>query len=175
MATKTPKYELQKKEDNDFYNIEDLNANWDKVENALTEFDDSGTAEGITSFTDMLAKLVTGNKLAVTLRNLKAGLQFVLHTGSIVNNCVTDNAKLPLSAAQGKVLQDAITKLNGELAQKAPFYSRSWHQNNQVWRLGFRLYFNCTGRNGRCIWSISSQRIRRWWYRKISYRGNPPR
>lgn len=115
MATKTPKYELQKKEDNDFYNIEDLNANWDKVENALTEFDDSGTAEGITSFTDMLAKLVTGNKLAVTLRNLKAGLQFVLHTGSIVNNCVTDNAKLPLSAAQGKVLQDAITKLNGKL------------------------------------------------------------
>lgn len=119
MATKTPKYELQKKEDNDFYNIEDLNANWDKVENALTEFDDSGTAEGITSFTDMLAKLVTGNKLAVTLRNLKAGLQFVLHTGSIVNNCVTDNAKLPLSAAQGKVLQDAITKLNGELSGKA--------------------------------------------------------
>ena len=116
MAPKTPKYELQKKEDNDFYNIEDLNANWDKVENALTEFDDSGTAEGITSFTDMLAKLVTGNKLAVTLRNLKAGLQFVLHTGSIVNNCVTDNAKLPLSAAQGKVLQDAITKLNGDLA-----------------------------------------------------------
>jgi len=114
MATKTSKYELQKKEDNDFYNIEDLNANWDKVENALTEFDDSGTAEGITSFTDMLAKLVTGNKLAVTLRNLKAGLQFVLHTGSIVNNCVTDNAKLPLSAAQGKALQDAITKLNGD-------------------------------------------------------------
>lgn len=116
MATKTSKYELQKKEDNDFYNIEDLNANWDKVENALTEFDDSGTAEGITSFTDMLAKLVTGNKLAVTLRNLKAGLQFVLHTGSIVNNCVTDNAKLPLSAAQGKALQDAITKLNGDLS-----------------------------------------------------------
>ena len=119
MATKTSKYELQKKEDNDFYNIEDLNANWDKVENALTEFDDSGTAEGITSFTDMLAKLVTGNKLAVTLRNLKAGLQFVLHTGSIVNNCVTDNAKLPLSAAQGKALQDAITKLNSDLPGRA--------------------------------------------------------
>lgn len=114
MATKTPKYELQKKEDNDFYNIEDLNANWDKVEGALTEFDDSGSAEGITSFTDMLSKLVTGNKLAVTLRNLKAGLQFCLHAGSIVNNCVTDNAKLPLSAAQGKVLMDAVTKLNSD-------------------------------------------------------------
>ena len=114
MATKTDKYELRKKEDNDFYNIDDFNDNMDKIETALTEFDDSGSADGITSFTDMLTKLVTGNKLAVTLRNLKAGLQFVLHAGSIVNNCVTDNAKLPLSAAQGKALQDAITKLNSE-------------------------------------------------------------
>lgn len=112
MATKTDKYELRKKEDNDFYNIDDFNDNMDKIETALTEFDDSGSADGITSFTDMLTKLVTGNKLAVTLRNLKAGLQFVLHAGSIVNNCVTDNAKLPLAAAQGKALQDAITKLN---------------------------------------------------------------
>ena len=134
MATKTPKYELQKKEDNDFYNIEDLNANWDKVENALTEFDDSGTAEGITSFTDMLAKLVTGNKLAVTLRNLKAGLQFVLHTGSIVNNCVTDNAKLPLSAAQGKVLQDAITKLNGDSHSLLKIKSTSGTINLGAWK-----------------------------------------
>ena len=101
MATKTDKYELRKKEDNDFYNIDDFNDNMDKIETALTEFDDSGSADGITSFTDMLTKLVTGNKLAVTLRNLKAGLQFVLHAGSIVNNCVTDNAKLPLAAAQG--------------------------------------------------------------------------
>ena len=132
MATKTPKYELQKKEDNDFYNIEDLNANWDKVENALTEFDDSGTAEGITSFTDMLAKLVTGDKLAVTLRNLKAGLQFVLHTGSIVNNCVTDNAKLPLSAAQGKVLQDAITKLNGDFRLSRSECSKNTESNVEM-------------------------------------------
>ena len=118
MATKTDKYELRKKEDNDFYNIDDFNDNMDKIETALTEFDDSGSADGITSFTDMLTKLVTGNKLAVTLRNLKAGLQFVLHAGSIVNNCVTDNAKLPLSAAQGKALQDAIAKLNSEASAR---------------------------------------------------------
>ena len=62
----------------------------------------------------MLTKLVTGNKLAVTLKNLKAGLQFVLHAGSIVNNCVTDNPSLPLSAAQGKALQDALTVLNND-------------------------------------------------------------
>ena len=118
MASKTPKYELRRKEDNDFYDFDDLNENWDKVENALTEFDDSGSVDGITSFTEMLTRLVTGNKLAVTLRNLKAGLQFVLHTGSIVNNCVTDNPNLPLSAAQGKALQDALTKLNGDLKSR---------------------------------------------------------
>ena len=114
MATKTEIYEFRKKEENDFYNVEDFNNNMDMMETALTEFDDSGTAEGVTSFPDMLAKLVTGNKLAVTLKNLKAGLQFVLHAGSIVNNCVTDNPNLPLSAAQGKTLQDMITVLNNE-------------------------------------------------------------
>ena len=39
--------------------------------------------------------------------------------GQIVNNCVTDNPNLPLSAAQGKALQDALTKLNGELSWKS--------------------------------------------------------
>ena len=48
-------------------------------------------------------------------RNLKAGLQFVLHAGQIVNNCVTDNAGLPLSAAQGKVLKDLYTQLYSDL------------------------------------------------------------
>ena len=117
MATKTEIYEFRKKEENDFYNVEDFNNNMDMMETALTEFDDSGTAEGVQSFPEMLAKLVTGNKLAVTLKNLKAGLQFVLHAGSIVNNCVTDNPNLPLSAAQGKALQDLINVLNNELKE----------------------------------------------------------
>lgn len=112
---KTTKYEFGKPEQNDFYDINVHNNNMDEIERALTEFDDSGKAEGITSFTDMFTKLATGNKLAVTLRNLKAGLQFCLHVGSIVNNCVTDNARLPLSAAQGKVLMDAVTKLNSDV------------------------------------------------------------
>lgn len=115
MATKTEIYELRKKEENDFYNVEDFNKNMDTLEKALTEFDDTGTAEGVTSFPEMLTKLVTGNKLAITLKNLKAGLQFVLHAGSIVNNCVTDNANLPVSAAMAKSLQDQINQANGNL------------------------------------------------------------
>ena len=111
MATKTSNYEFNKPEQNDFYDVDVQNENWDKVDEELSEFDDSGVTEDIKSFPDFLSKFVTGNKVAITLRNLKAGLQFVLHAGQIVNNCVTDNAGLPLSAAQGKALMDKYTQL----------------------------------------------------------------
>ena len=114
MAQKTPIYEFEKPEQNDFYDVDVQNRNWNATEEALTKFDDSGKTDSIKSFPDFLAKFITGNKLAITMRNLKAGLQFVLHTGQIVNNCVTDNAGLPLSAAQGKVLKDLYTQLYSE-------------------------------------------------------------
>jgi len=116
MATKTSNYEFNKPEQNDFYDVDVQNENWDKVDEELSEFDDSGVTEDIKSFPDFLSKFVTGNKVAITLRNLKAGLQFVLHTGQIVNNCVTDNAGLPLSAAQGKVLKALIDTTNNNLS-----------------------------------------------------------
>ena len=79
MATKTSNYEFNKPEQNDFYDVDVQNENWDKVDEELSEFDDSGVTEDIKSFPDFLSKFVTGNKVAITLRNLKAGLQFVLH------------------------------------------------------------------------------------------------
>lgn len=42
----------------------------------------------------------------------------VLIPTKIIDNCVTDNSLLPLSAKQGKLLQDQITKLNGDLDAK---------------------------------------------------------
>lgn len=116
MATKTSNYEFNKPKQNDFYDVDVQNENWDKVDEELSEFDDSGVTEDIKSFPDFLSKFVTGNKVAITLRNLKAGLQFVLHAGQIVNNCVTDNTGLPLSAAQGKVLKDLIDTTNNNLS-----------------------------------------------------------
>ena len=117
MSTTTEKYGFLKPDPNDFYDVkEDISDNMDKVEEALSEFDDSGSVEGIKNFPDFLSKFLSGNKLATTLRNLKAGLQFVLHAGQIVNNCVTDNAGLPLSAAQGKVLKDLYTQLYSEVS-----------------------------------------------------------
>ena len=120
MATKTSNYEFNKPEQNDFYDVDVQNENWDKVDEELSEFDDSGVTEDIKSFPDFLSKFVTGNKVAITLRNLKAGLQFVLHAGQIVNNCVTDNTGLPLSAAQGKVLKDLIDTTNNNLSKVNP-------------------------------------------------------
>ena len=121
MAKNTPNYEFEKPKQNDFYDVDVQNRNWDKAETALTEFDDSGSVDEIKSFPDFLKKFVTGNKLAVTMRNLKAGMQFVLHAGQIVNNCVTDNAGLPLSAAQGKALMDKYTQLYSDKADKSEF------------------------------------------------------
>ena len=75
------------------------------------EFDDSGTVEGISSFPSFLETMKSKMNFFQFFRNLKAGLQFVLHAGQIVNNCVTDNTGLPLSAAQGKALMDKYTQL----------------------------------------------------------------
>lgn len=79
------------------------------------EFDDSGMVEGISSFPTFLETMKSKMNFFQFFRNLKAGLQFVLHTGQIVNNCVTNNAELPLSAAQGKVLMDKYTQLYSDL------------------------------------------------------------
>lgn len=83
------------------------------------EFDDSGTVEGISSFPSFLETMKSKMNFFQFFRNLKAGLQFVLHTGQIVNNCVTDNSSLPLSAAQGKVLKDLYTQLYSDKVSKS--------------------------------------------------------
>lgn len=90
----------------------DFNAFKESVE--TPEFDDSGTVSGISSFPDFLNLVKSKMNFFQFFRNFKAGMQFVLHAGQIVNNCVTDNAGLPLSAAQGKVLKDLYTQLYSE-------------------------------------------------------------
>ena len=92
----------------------DFNAFKESVE--TPEFDDSGAVEGISSFPSFLETMKSKMNFFQFFRNLKAGLQFVLHAGQIVNNCVTDNAGLPLSAAQGKVLKDLYTQLYSDMS-----------------------------------------------------------
>jgi len=94
------------------------------------EFDDSGTVEGISSFPSFLETMKSKMNFFQFFRNLKAGLQFVLHSGQIVNNCVTDNAGLPLSAAQGKVLKDLYTQLYSEVGTVSDNLSKAKYTND---------------------------------------------
>ena len=102
------------------------------------EFDDSGTVEGISSFPSFLETMKSKMNFFQFFRNLKAGLQFVLHAGQIVNNCVTDNAGLPLSAAQGKVLKDLYTQLYSDMRTKNTPYGNGVDETNPV--LGPGIY-----------------------------------
>ena len=80
------------------------------------EFDDSGTVSGIDSFPAFLNKTKSKMNIFQWYRDFKAGMQFVLHAGQIVNNCVSSDADKPLAAAQGKALQDQVTKLYSDLS-----------------------------------------------------------
>lgn len=53
-------------------------------------------------------------KIAKFFGDIKNWMTGVCLIGSIVNNCVTNNANLPLSAAQGKALMDLYTVLNAK-------------------------------------------------------------
>lgn len=98
-----------------------------RVEDVETpEFDASGTAEGITDKTSLLASFVTKMPLVKFMRNVVAGFKLVLYSGQIVNNCVTDRPDLPGSAAQLKVLMDLYTVLNTNLTT---LYTTRWANN----------------------------------------------
>ena len=105
---------------NDFVEIDKINKNTEKIDEELAKkADASGGDISETVITTVEAsqaeypvpaagdsvKTVLGKvqKFFTDIRNWMTGVCLL---GQIVNNCVTDNAKLPLSAAQGKVLMD---------------------------------------------------------------------
>ena len=55
------------------------------------------------------------------ISNFKDWMTGVCMLGAIVNNCVTDNPSLPLSAAQGKALMDLYTQLYSDISGKIQF------------------------------------------------------
>ena len=81
------------------------------------EFDDSGVVDSIESFPDFLETFKSKMNLFRFLRNLKAGMQFVLHRGQVIDNCETEAEDLPLSARQGKVLMELNTRLRDDFGR----------------------------------------------------------
>ena len=121
MATNTTNYGFKKPDESDFYDVADQNKNWDLADEALKNldtptFEDYTGSTAVPSATDAIDKIKSKGKLGTLLSNIKAAFKGACLIGHIVNNCVTDNAGLPLSAAQGKVLKDLYTQLYSEKA-----------------------------------------------------------
>ena len=123
MATNTTNYSFKKPDESDFYDVQDQNGNWDMADEALKSLD-TPTFEDYTGSTPVPAAntaidgIKSKTKLSALMSNIKAAFKGACLIGHIVNNCVTNNPNLPLSAAQGKVLMDLYTQLNGELCYR---------------------------------------------------------
>lgn len=76
------------------------------LDDITTEFPVPVAGESTKTFLGKVKKFFSDTK------NWMTGVCLI---GQIVNNCVTNNAKLPLSAAQGKVLMDLYTVLNTKI------------------------------------------------------------
>ena len=125
----TPNYKLKKPEGTDPVDIQDFNDNADLIDAALKKKAESsgGDISGMTIKTldDIATEFpvpVAGESTKTFLGKVKKffsdtknWMTGVCLIGQIVNNCVTNNAKLPLSAAQGKKLMDLYTVLNTNL------------------------------------------------------------
>ena len=124
MATNTTNYNFKKPDESDFYSVQDQNNNWDKADAALKDldtptFEDYSGSTTVPDAATAINNIKSKGKLSTIVSNVKAAFKGACLIGQIVNNCVTNNAKLPLSAAQGKALMDLYTQLNSDLAGKA--------------------------------------------------------
>ena len=124
MATNTTNYNFKKPDESDFYSVQDQNNNWDKADAALKDldtptFEDYSGSTTVPDAATAINNIKSKGKLSTIVRNVKAAFKGACLIGQIVNNCVTNSAKLPLSAAQGKALMDLYTQLNSDLAGKA--------------------------------------------------------
>ena len=121
----TTNLNLKKPEPGDYALVSDINDNMDildtkvaDVRDSKVSFTDADLDSGITSFPTFLTKIVSGMKMAKFLRDFKAGMGYVLHTGSLINNATCTESGKALDARMGKTLQDQITSLNDSFMQR---------------------------------------------------------
>lgn len=127
---------------NDFVEIDKINKNTEKIDEELAKKADASggdISETVITSTETSqaeypvpaagdsAKTVLGKvqKFFADIRNWMTGVCLL---GQIVNNCVTDNAKLPLSAAQGKVLMDLYNVLNTNTSKADHTHDNRYYQ-----------------------------------------------
>ena len=126
----TETYGLKKPEKNEYISVDIINENMDMIDKTMEEQDEKkvDSAGGDTAETVISAFEASSENFPVPAvkekaktrwgkvkkfcEDFKAWMTGVCLLGHIVNNCVTNNPNLPLSAAQGKVLMDLYTVLN---------------------------------------------------------------
>lgn len=154
MAVNTDNFGFKKPDESDFYDVQDQNGNWDIADQELEKLnsptfedytEDTSVPEAVTAIEALKSK----SKIGMLLSNIKAAFKGACLIGHIVNNCVTDNPNLPLSAAQGKALQDQLATLNSNLGhfQYAVIKSKQSHTFNVNATCWFVLHGN-TDQNG---------------------------
>lgn len=150
----TPNYNLKKPEGADPVDIQDFNDNADLIDAALRKKAESSggdisemTVKTLDAITTEFPVPVAGEKPKTFLGKVKKFFEDtknwmtgVCLIGQIVNNCVTNNAKLPLSAAQGKALMDLYNALNTNLAKtndkvylNGPLRMGAYSSNENKW------------------------------------------
>jgi hypothetical protein len=120
MATNTKNFNFKKPDESDFYSIQDQNGNWDLADEELQKlnepaFEDYMTGTPVPPAATALEALKSKIKLPVWMSNVVAFCKGCCTLAMIVNNCVSSDADKPLAAAQGKVLQDQLTKLYSDM------------------------------------------------------------
>lgn len=147
----TTHYNLKKPDYTDFADIQDINDNMDTIDEEMAaptgdgrdqtvSFTDADLDSGITSFPTFLTKIVSGMKMAKFLRDLKAGMAYVLHVGSLVNNATCTESGKALDARMGKTLQDQITSLNDSLTNRHYDYANRTILRSGSMNIGSETY-----------------------------------
>lgn len=149
MATNTKNYNFKKPDESDFYDIQDQNGNWDIADEKMEElsaptFEDYSGTTSVPEASTAIEAIKSKKKIPEILANIKAAFKGVCLLGHIVNNCVTDNAKLPLSAAQGKALMDQIAKLNSEIGYIQNYDIDTLSSPSQLTHSGYYQFVNCS-------------------------------
>lgn len=178
MATNTKNFNFKKPDESDFYSIQDQNGNWDLADEELQKlnepaFEDYTTGTSVPPAATALEALKSKVKLPVWMSNVVAFCKGCCTLAMIVNNCVSSDADKPLAAAQGKVLQDQLTKLYSDFQlldnatrfaagsfENTKAYMRTNNSNGEMFQFvlnesgsHFAGYYGKYGDSGKTLWT----------------------
>ena len=143
MATETTNFGFKKPAETDYYDVNIQNDNWDKADQEIKKrveeeggdiadtkavsFQDNSTSWPVPAAGETV-KVILG-KIKKHLEDLASWRPTVSLIANIVDNCTSTNTDKPLSAKQGKVLQDQITQVNSEFLNGRLYLQENTYQS----------------------------------------------